>query len=265
MKTKIDNTLKMGKQRGGFGIQILYPGIIRPEKKDSGFATIGRIDHAKVSPGTLVPMHPHRNDEILTYLRSGQVNHRDSEGLTNTLSNQQLMLMNAGKTFYHEEQVLEEGEALEGLQIFIRPETDDLKPRVQFLKLDEVFSFNKWRKIAGPRKEYPMTLRSETVIMDMHLEKGQHAKLPDSSFPDKAFLLYAFSGKIRTDDGMILQSGESVLIEDENLNFEAVAASDLVLFITQTTAPYTINGMYSGNQHATISAFLKNNSLETKV
>ncbi len=31
MLTKIDNTIKYGKQHGGFGIQILYPGLIRPE------------------------------------------------------------------------------------------------------------------------------------------------------------------------------------------------------------------------------------------
>jgi len=33
----------------------------------------GRIDHARITPGTLIPMHPHQNDEILTYLRNGKV------------------------------------------------------------------------------------------------------------------------------------------------------------------------------------------------
>jgi redox-sensitive bicupin YhaK (pirin superfamily) len=69
MLTKIDNTIKYGKQHGGFGIQILYPGLIRPQLDDSGFSTIGRIDHARITPGTLIPMHPHKNDEILTYVR----------------------------------------------------------------------------------------------------------------------------------------------------------------------------------------------------
>ncbi len=72
MLTEIDNTIKYGKQRSGFGIEILYPGLIRPALEDSGFSTIGRIDHARIAPGTLIPMHPHKNDEILTYLRSGR-------------------------------------------------------------------------------------------------------------------------------------------------------------------------------------------------
>ena len=42
------------------------------------------------------------------------------------------MMMNAGANFYHEEMVLEDGGVLECLQIFIRPETSGLKPKVQF-------------------------------------------------------------------------------------------------------------------------------------
>ena len=48
MLTKIDNIIKYGKQHGGFGIQILYPGLIRPELHDTGLSTIGRIDHARI-------------------------------------------------------------------------------------------------------------------------------------------------------------------------------------------------------------------------
>src|SRR4051812_1183515 len=140
MLTKMNNTIKYGKQHNGFGIQILYPGLIRPQLNDTGFCTIGRIDHARITPGTLIPMHPHKDDEILTYLRSGKVKHLDSEKYTDVISNQRLMMMNAGASFYHEERVLEEGGTLQGLQIFIRPETTGLPPQVQFHQLPEIYS-----------------------------------------------------------------------------------------------------------------------------
>ncbi|HZH36877.1 MAG TPA: pirin family protein, partial [Flavisolibacter sp.] len=79
MLIKIGNKEKLRKQHGGFGIDILYPGTYDPTANDTGIGTIGRIDQAKVLPGTLIPMHPHRDDEILTYLRSGRVKHLDSE------------------------------------------------------------------------------------------------------------------------------------------------------------------------------------------
>lgn len=250
MLTKIDNTIKYGKQHGGFGIQILYPGLIRRELNDSGFSTIGRIDHARINPGTLIQMHPHKDDGILTYLRSGKVKHLDSEGYTDTISNQRLMMMNAGASFYHEEKVLEEGGVLEGLQIFIRPETSDLKPQVQFYQLPEIYSTNHWRKIAGKGDDYPLQIRSNTWLMDLRLEAGESILLPEAPAENCAFLFYVFEGKIEINETAVLTNGESLLIENENPTFHAVETSDVILFMTQTTALHFDQGKYSGNLHS---------------
>ncbi|GAA5040936.1 hypothetical protein GCM10011506_42060 [Marivirga lumbricoides] len=248
MITKIDNTIKYGKQQGGFGIQILYPGLIRPQLNDTGFATIGRIDQANITPGTLIPMHPHQDDEILTYLRSGQVNHLDSERFTDIISNQKLMMMNAGARFYHEEKTLIEGGTLEGLQIFIRPETEGLKPQVQFHDLEEVYSLNRWRKIAGRGEDYPLQIRSNTWLMDTRLEQDHQIELPNDNSYNIASLFYLMKGKIQVNENTIITSGESVLIENENPVFKALETSDIVLFTTQTDSVYFEKGMYSGNQ-----------------
>ncbi|KFF03205.1 pirin family protein [Flavobacterium reichenbachii] len=247
MVTKIDNNIKYGKQHGGFGIQILYPGLIMPQLNDTGFFTIGRIDHARITPGTLIPMHPHRDDEILTYLRSGSVKHLDSEGHSQEISNQKLMMMNSGASYYHEERVLEEGGALEGLHIFIRPETAGLKPQVQFYQLPKVHSRNLWRKIAGKGSGYPLQIRSSTWLMDVRLEKDQQIVLPEVPSENCAFLFYVFAGKVNVHETMGLVTGESALVEDDNPVFRAVETSDIVLFITKTDAVHFDEGMYSGN------------------
>jgi redox-sensitive bicupin YhaK (pirin superfamily) len=247
MPTKIDNAIKYGKQHGGFGIQILYPGLIRPQLNDSGFSTIGRIDHARIIPGTLIPMHPHKDDEILTYLRSGKVKHLDSEGHTGIISNLKLMMMNAGANFYHEEKVLEEGGVLEGLQIFIRPEKADLPPQVQFSELPDIYSNNGWRNIAGKGDNYPLQIRSDTWLMDLRLEKNEKIVLPEAPSENCAFLFYVFDGKLNVNETMTLATGESVLLEMESPIFHAVETSDIVLFITQANAVHFDGGMYSGN------------------
>jgi len=248
MLAKIDNTIKFGKQHGGFGIQILYPGTINPDTRDTGIATIGRIDQAKVTPGTLIPMHPHRDDEILTYLRSGAVKHLDSEGKTQIIFNKKMMIMNAGARFYHEELVLEEGGILEGLQIFIRPMQNGLKPHVQFYHLPEIYSLNKWREIAGKGSDYPLEIRSNTWIQDIRLEKDSLIALPIVPADNSSILFYVFDGEVKVNEELILHKGESLLIESEHPTFTAVQTSDVVLFVTDKNASYFEGGMYSGNQ-----------------
>lgn len=248
MLTKIDNTVKFGKKHGGFGIEILFPGTSFPHDNDTGIATIVRIDHAQVMPGTLIPMHPHRDDEILTYLRSGQVKHRDSEGMTEIFSSQKLMLMNAGAQFSHEELTLEEGGILNGLQVFIRPQRSGLEPQVQFHEFSETVSINHWRPVAGKGSTFPLHFRSDTWIYDIRMNKGATQHLPELPNSLTSLLFYVFQGEIRVSNGMPLKTGESLFIEGEQPGFTALTESDIVLFATDKNSPYSAEGMYSGNQ-----------------
>lgn len=186
---------------------------------------------------------------LLTYLRSGNVKHLDSEGYTDIISNQRMMMMNAGARYEQEERVLKEGGILEGLQIFIRPETSNLPPQVQFHQLPEIYSNNEWRKIAGKGDDYPLKIRSNIWIMDLRLEKGKEIVLPNVPTENCTFLFYVFDGHINVKETVTLVSVESVLIEAESPKFIAVETSDVVLFITVTDTAYFSGGMYSGNLH----------------
>jgi len=250
MIKKMDASVKTGKQRGGFGIEILYPGAAFSNPTDSGLAGIGRIDQARVNPGTLIPMHPHRNDEILTYIRTGRVKHTDSGGNTEIISSQRLMLMNAGAEFQHEEQVLEDSEAHTALQIFIRPEEGDMAPNVQFHDFTDIYSLDHWRKIAGKTQDFPLKFRSSTAVYDMRMQGETIKGLPQKALNNKSltFLFYVFEGEVEVDDKILLKSGESLLIKEESPEFRAIKESDVVLFATEEKAQFFKNGMYSGNQ-----------------
>ena len=246
----ISNQQKIIKKNGGFGIQILFPGR-GIGSEDSGIGTIGRIDQATVTPGTLVPMHPHQDDEILTYVRSGVVEHKDTEGNIEIITNKRLMMMNAGSKFQHEELVLPEGGVLTALQIFIRPETGGLRPQVQFHEFPETISRNEWRAVAGKGDDFPLQIRSNTWIYDMKLEQGEQRSLSVLSLKDATCLVYVFDGSLAVNETTLLQKGESVVVENEEILLKAVEDCDIVLFVTDLHAPVFKQGMYSGNINST--------------
>jgi redox-sensitive bicupin YhaK (pirin superfamily) len=243
---KITRDLKISKQHGGFGIEILFPGRALA-RKDSGLGTIGRIDHAKITPGTLIPMHPHRDDEIITYLRSGSVQHKDSEGHTGVISNTSMMLMNAGLMIQHEEQSLPEAGLLTGLQIFFRPEKSGLPPKVQFHSFPEVYSLNQWRNIAGREHSSPLVLRSDSWLYDVRLEKDQRIMMPELPEDATDVLVYLFEGELTIEGAGTLKTGESMLVGNEQLELFAGQTSDIVLFVTNSAGKFAVNGMYSGD------------------
>ena len=241
MLKKIDNSKKVGNSH----ISVLYPGL-EISDNDTGYFSIGRIDQAHIGPGVIIRMHPHINDDILSYFRTGKVKHVDSEGFTELITPHRLMLMKAGKIFYHEESVLEDQE---GLQIFIRPGKKDNKPEVIFQELNEVHSLNKWRLIASPDlNKTKLQLSSQTWIYDMRIESGEVFALPENPKPDFGYLLYVFQGSLIVNNENHLTKGESLFIKHESVEFFTDSGAELVLFVTDTKASYYDGGMYSGNQ-----------------
>ncbi len=245
MLQKISANKRIPHGQGAFQIRILYPGSAI-KSKDSGIGTIGRFDHAQLTPGVFVGMHPHQNDEILSYLRSGDLIHRDSYGEQVTVSATKIMMMNAGTKIYHEESIPNDGKPVEMLQIFLRPETNGLEPNVDFHDFDKVFSENKWRLVAGNTTDSPLKIRSNTAVWDVRLSKNSELNLPDFD-TQITYLLYNFNGKVTVND-IVLEKGDSLLVRKEDIEIKANELSDLVLFVTDENSTYSKTGMFSGNK-----------------
>jgi len=226
-------------------IKICYPGT-KWGKNDSGVGTIGRIDHANIPAGNIIKMHPHINDEILSYFRSGIVKHTDSEGFSADITPNKLMLMKAGSIFHHEESV---NEHIEGLQIFIRPGEKDLKPEVVFHDLPEVYSKDEWRLIASPTSETPLQFSSETWIYDFKAIDTTNFNLPEFPKSGLTAILYVFQGIAKINKAIKLEKSESIVFdENETVTINATQNAELVLFLTNEASTNYSGGMYSGNK-----------------
>jgi redox-sensitive bicupin YhaK (pirin superfamily) len=188
--------IDLSQKHGNSHISMLYPG--QPLGiNDSGIGSIGRIDQANILGGTTIKMHPHSNDEILSYFRIGKVIHTDSAGITETISRKKLMLMKAGKVFYHEEKIIDR---LEGLQIFIRPETADYEPQVIFYDLTNEDSINTWRLLASNNEKSKLNFTSETEILDITINDNHIFNLPEIQLENGIFILYTFQGSLIVND-----------------------------------------------------------------
>lgn len=242
--------LKRGDRKGdparGFAVEILHPGL-GLEGRDSGLGSIGRIDRATVAPGHLIRMHPHRDDEILTYVRAGRMLHRDTVGNTEAITATRLMMMNAGHTFQHEERMLDP-DSVEALQIFLRPHAADLEPKVQFHDFGEAVSRHAWRLLAAPDGA-PLEVRAQAWVADAQVPVGSRLPLPPLPVPDAVRLLYVFEGEVEA-GGLTLRTGETAYLAGNDGIAHARSDADLVLFATDPGAPVFRGGMFSGNMLA---------------
>jgi redox-sensitive bicupin YhaK (pirin superfamily) len=108
-------------KNGPFSIVPNLPGYAIPDRRDHGYGPLSHFGDATLEPGGFVPMHEHRNDEIITHTADGLVRHADSSGMRLVASLSRLLVMNAGRGFWHEEGKRPDDPTLHGLQIFVRP------------------------------------------------------------------------------------------------------------------------------------------------
>ena len=94
----------------------------------TNFGALRVINDDIISAGTGFATHPHRDMEIITYVRQGAITHRDSENNQGRTAAGDVQVMSAGSGDFHSEHNLEK-ETTRLFQIWIVPNQLNVKPR----------------------------------------------------------------------------------------------------------------------------------------
>ena len=97
-----------------------------PERMQVGPLRVWNDD--TIQPGTGFPAHPHRDMEIITYVRQGAITHRDSLGNEGRTVAGDIQVMSAGTGILHSEYNRED-EPTQIFQIWIVPRHEGREPR----------------------------------------------------------------------------------------------------------------------------------------
>jgi len=93
-----------------------------------GFRSLRVINDDLVMPGMGFGMHPHRDMEIITYILSGSLAHKDSMGNGRVIRTGDVQYMSAGTGVRHSEFNPSDDESVHLLQIWIQPDRQGVTP-----------------------------------------------------------------------------------------------------------------------------------------
>jgi hypothetical protein len=93
-----------------------------------GFRSLRVINEDRVAPRQGLGTHPHKDMEILSYVVSGALKHRDSMGNESLIKAGQVQKIIAGSGILHSEFNASDAESVHFLQIWIQPQRKGLPP-----------------------------------------------------------------------------------------------------------------------------------------
>ena len=193
------------------------------------FRTLRVINEDIVKPGAGFHPHSHRDMEIITYLLSGALEHKDSMGNGSVIRPGEIQRMTAGTGVTHSEFNASQKEPAHLLQIWIFPDKKGLSPGYEQKKFERKSFQNRFCLLASrDAQQGSVRVRQDVWLYGSMLKPKQN--LAYSLNPGRHAWVQVASGELEL-NGKTLTAGDGAAASDEkDLQFTAKKDSEFLLF-----------------------------------
>jgi quercetin 2,3-dioxygenase len=190
-----------------------------------GFRSLRVINDDLVMPRQGFGTHPHRDMEIITYILSGALEHKDSMGNGRVIRAGEVQYMAAGTGVRHSEFNPSESEAVHLLQIWIEPDRKGVTPRYAEKSFATVPTGKLHLVTSKSGRDGSIAIHQDVNLWLAKLEPGQSV-----AHHARNAWIHIAEGEV-TLNGELLAGGDAVGVSDETkLELQATKAAQVLLF-----------------------------------
>jgi redox-sensitive bicupin YhaK (pirin superfamily) len=193
------------------------------------FGQLRVINEDRIAPAQGFGTHPHKDMEIVTYIISGAIEHKDSMGNGTTIHAGEVQRMTAGTGVMHSEFNHSKDEELHLLQIWIFPEEKDLEPGYEQTLFAREDKLNRLR-LLGSRdgRDGSLTIHQDVDLYASVLEQGNEVTLDNVT--DRRIFVQIVSGELDV-NGEKLSAGDGAqLRQAEGIKARAESDAEFLVF-----------------------------------
>jgi redox-sensitive bicupin YhaK (pirin superfamily) len=193
------------------------------------FRSLRVINEDRVQPAHGFPTHSHRDMEIITYILSGALEHRDSMGSGSVIRPGDVQRMTAGTGVSHSEFNPSDTEPVHLLQIWILPETNGLPPSYEEKHFSDKERRDRLRLIASKAgRDGSVTIHQDARVYATVLDTGK--TVVHALAVDRYAWLQVARGTILLNQMELKQGDGAAVSRESELRITAHDQAELLLF-----------------------------------
>jgi len=199
------------------------------DPRQQGFRSLRVINEDRVHPGRGFPTHPHRDMEIITYILSGALEHRDSLGTGSVIRPGEVQRMSAGTGVTHSEANPSTTEPVHLLQIWLLPRERGIRPSYEQKAFADEEKRGRLRLVASADgRDGSVRIHQDAGLHAALLAPGQ--EVTHRLAPERAAWVQVARGAVTLNGQPFGQSDGAAVSEEAELVIAGVEPSEILLF-----------------------------------
>ena len=183
------------------------------DPRHMGFGNLRVINEDRIAPGTGFGTHGHRDMEIISYVLSGELAHKDTLGNVKGIPPGDVQRMSAGSGVQHSEFNHAQDQTTHFLQIWIEPNVTGIAPSYEQKTFDDAQKRGRLRLVASPDgADGSVLIHADARLYAGLFDAGEQAAL--ALAPGRKGYVHLVRGALEV-NGQPLRAGDAALLEGE--------------------------------------------------
>ena len=194
-----------------------------------GFGNLRVINEDRIEPGTGFGTHGHRDMEIISYVLTGELAHKDTLGNVKAIPPGDVQRMSAGTGVQHSEFNHAKDQTTHFLQIWIQPNVTGIPASYEQKTFAEDAKRGSLRLVASPQgAEGSVTIHADASVYAGLFDGDELAAITLN--PSRKSYVHLVRGELEV-NGQILEAGDAALLEQESaLSLSKGKAAEVLVF-----------------------------------
>jgi quercetin 2,3-dioxygenase len=182
------------------------------DPKNLNWGALRVLNDDRIAAGAGFPPHPHRDMEIVTYVLSGELAHRDSMGNEGVVGPGGVQFMSAGTGVRHSEYNNSRRDPLHLVQMWVLPGRVGTAPSYGQMAFDANERRNRWLTVVSGEPQTPAPIRI-TQAATLRVARVEDATISVDFAPKRYGYLFVGQGNAQA-NGEPVEAGDSVRLFD---------------------------------------------------